>query len=60
MKILLVDDDATLIELLSRSLAEKGYGVDAVIDGETWLDLWYYLYLRSDYYRLVFTETRWN
>lgn len=34
MKILLVDDDATLIELLSRTLTEKGYAVDAVIDGE--------------------------
>ena len=34
MKILLVDDDETLIELLSRTLEEKGYAVDTVMDGE--------------------------
>jgi DNA-binding response OmpR family regulator len=34
MRILLVDDDRTLIDVLSRSLAEQNYVVDAVTDGE--------------------------
>jgi DNA-binding response OmpR family regulator len=38
MRILLVDDDQTLIDVLSRSLAEHNYAVDAVTDGEQgWL-----------------------
>ncbi|GAB4238050.1 MAG: response regulator [Stanieria sp.] len=38
MRILLVDDDQTLIDVLSRSLAEQNYAVDAVTDGEQgWL-----------------------
>jgi DNA-binding response OmpR family regulator len=34
MKILLVDDDQILIDLLSRNLAEQNYVIDAVTDGE--------------------------
>ncbi|MGL5794413.1 MAG: response regulator, partial [Waterburya sp.] len=34
MKILLVDDDETLVELLTRTLAEKSYAIDVARDGE--------------------------
>jgi DNA-binding response OmpR family regulator len=34
MRILLVDDDKSLIDILSRSLAEQNYALDAVTDGE--------------------------
>lgn len=34
MRILLVDDDRVLIDVLSKSLAEQNYVVDAVTDGE--------------------------
>lgn len=34
MRILLVDDDRTLIEILTRTLAEKSYAIDIATDGE--------------------------
>ena len=34
MKILLVDDDETLVDLLSRTLAERSYAIDVASDGE--------------------------
>ncbi|GAB4529475.1 MAG: response regulator [Pleurocapsa sp.] len=34
MKILLVDDDKTLIDLLTRTLAERSYAIDVATDGE--------------------------
>ncbi|BAZ46525.1 multi-component transcriptional regulator [Chondrocystis sp. NIES-4102] len=34
MKILLIDDDETLVDLLTRSLKEKSYAIDVARDGE--------------------------
>ena len=34
MRILLVDDDETLIDLLTRTLAQQNYAVDVAVDGE--------------------------
>ena len=34
MRVLIVDDDETLISLLKRKLAEKNYVIDTVYDGE--------------------------
>lgn len=34
MKILLVDDDDTLVDILTRTLAEQNYAIDVAIDGE--------------------------
>ena len=34
MRILVVDDDETLVDLLKKSLAELNYAIDAVTDGE--------------------------
>jgi DNA-binding response OmpR family regulator/HPt (histidine-containing phosphotransfer) domain-containing protein len=34
MKILLVDDDETLVDLLSKSLTERSYAIDVATDGE--------------------------
>jgi DNA-binding response OmpR family regulator len=34
MKILLIDDDETLVELLTKTLAEKSYAIDVAKDGE--------------------------
>jgi DNA-binding response OmpR family regulator len=34
MKILLVDDDETLVDVLTRTLAEKSYAIDVAKDGE--------------------------
>lgn len=34
MRILLVDDDATLVDLLARTLAELNYAIDTATDGE--------------------------
>lgn len=34
MRILVVDDDETLVDLLKKSLAELNYAIDAVADGE--------------------------
>ncbi len=34
MRILLVDDDETLVDLLSRTLAERSYAIDVATDGE--------------------------
>ena len=34
MKILLVDDDCTLVDILTRTLTEKNYAIDVATDGE--------------------------
>ncbi len=34
MRILLVDDDQTLVELLTKTLAQQSYAIDVAIDGE--------------------------
>ena len=34
MRILLVDDDATLVDILTRTLAEQSYAIDVATDGE--------------------------
>ncbi len=34
MRILLVDDDQTLVEILTRTLAEQSYAIDVATDGE--------------------------
>lgn len=34
MRILLVDDDEALVDILTRTLAERSYAIDVVTDGE--------------------------
>lgn len=39
-KILVVDDDAKLRELLTRYLSQQGYAVEALPDSKTWTASW--------------------